>query len=570
MATGGFVYNEGIERRVRLQALLIDEGTTLLRKTFDKKVLKVNPQGLKDLLLKKKTQLKNLYEDQKKILYPTATGAVDSSTDFDITLLTNLLRQLCGMTAPASWGKPPKPPVGDTSDVAWIMRLQQFRNKVYGHIARTAMSETEFGQQWDELSKILIGLGGDPNTVSQRKTQPISRDKAQVYLKKVEELHRHLVEETKENIQEHTEVLSHKIDNMGQAILDKMDHKVKDDTSWMAMRPCKFIAVAVVILLISCLIVYPWTKQETSFMDAFPRHMETFVGREDIFSNIDACLAQNKTCLIKGLGGVGKTTVAIEYGHRRSQRYPGGVFWVNLASKGDLCASISQYGSSFSDRADLSCEFVKKHLKKYLKESEHWLLVADGFNGTMKELDSLLPHKLTVTMNILLTSQENQMLDRKPIPVVNIPPFSDNEAQALFNKTVRPYSSKDDRKQLKSLSRSLGNHPLALQLAYAYMRVTECTVKDYHDKFIEGNATDKVKLLDRAKNVQDVDKTIQETFEITFQHISQLPSYAVKLLNMTSFMGPICIPCPEPNNQNFAKLLTTSGTLDRLEVSFIA
>ncbi|XP_078606587.1 uncharacterized protein LOC144879219 [Branchiostoma floridae x Branchiostoma japonicum] len=64
----------------------------------------------------------------------------------------------------------------------------------------------------------------------------------------------------------------------------------------------------------------------------------------DVFEKIDACLEQNQTCLIKGLGGVGKTSLAIEYGHRRAERYPGGVFWVRLASKGDLCASISQYG----------------------------------------------------------------------------------------------------------------------------------------------------------------------------------------------------------------------------------
>ncbi|CAH1267189.1 Hypp3708 [Branchiostoma lanceolatum] len=69
----------------------------------------------------------------------------------------------------------------------------------------------------------------------------------------------------------------------------------------------------------------------TPSMALFPRRLRTFVGREDVFSDIDACLKQNQTCLIKGLGGVGKTTLAIEYGHRRADWYPGGVFWVRQA-----------------------------------------------------------------------------------------------------------------------------------------------------------------------------------------------------------------------------------------------
>ncbi|CAH1232958.1 Hypp549 [Branchiostoma lanceolatum] len=70
---------------------------------------------------------------------------------------------------------------------------------------------------------------------------------------------------------------------------------------------------------------------QTPLMVVFPRRMKTFVGRKDVFRKIDACLEQNQTCLIKGLGGVGKTSLAIEYGHRRAGSYPGGVFWVRLA-----------------------------------------------------------------------------------------------------------------------------------------------------------------------------------------------------------------------------------------------
>eukprot|EP00058_Branchiostoma_floridae_P022280 XP_002607770.1 hypothetical protein BRAFLDRAFT_82781 [Branchiostoma floridae] len=165
---------------------------------------------------------------------------------------------------------------------------------------------------------------------------------------------------------------------------------------------------------------------ETPLLTVFPRRLKTFVGREGFFNNFDACLEQNRTCLIKGLGGVGKTSLAVEYGHRRVERYPGGVFWVRLASKGDLCASISQYGMYVSSHEkgsmycsdDLSCESVKTHFRKHLTNSEHWILVADeAVRETMKDLESLLPHTLTSAMHVLLTSNEYQRLDMERIAV---------------------------------------------------------------------------------------------------------------------------------------------------------
>ncbi|CAH1266223.1 Hypp3326 [Branchiostoma lanceolatum] len=297
MAPGVFEYTEDMQNGLKLIALLIDVGTPLLRTTFDKEVLKVNTGGLEDLLLKKKSQLKGFYDDQKKKLYPSATRAADSSDDFDITLLCNLLTKLCGMRLP------PKPKPGDTWDnttEAWIKRLQLFRNGVYGHIPSTTLSETEFDKQWDELTEILEGLGGDQDTISQRKTQPISRDKAQVYLQKFEELNRQAINEITDAVDAKGEEVKEEIGNATEAILTRMEELSINSQARDA---------------------------ETPFMDAFPRHMETFVGREDVFGDIDACLEENKTCLIKGLGGIGKTSLAIEYGHRRAERYTEPKVW---------------------------------------------------------------------------------------------------------------------------------------------------------------------------------------------------------------------------------------------------
>eukprot|EP00058_Branchiostoma_floridae_P006373 XP_002591861.1 hypothetical protein BRAFLDRAFT_89374 [Branchiostoma floridae] len=123
------------------------------------------------------------------------------------------------------------------------------------------------------------------------------------------------------------------------ALLDKL----LDVTKW-SMKRLGAVSMLLTTLMICAWIVtvyYTDGMNDTPFMVFFPRRMKTFVGREDVFGKIDACLEQNRTCLIRGLGGVGKTSLAIEYGHRRAERYPGGVFWVSAAMLGmsDVTAS---------------------------------------------------------------------------------------------------------------------------------------------------------------------------------------------------------------------------------------
>ena len=100
----------------KLTRLLIDGGTTVLRKIFDGHH---PPANLAADLNANKTILTNLLK--KKILhkplwnklFPPGGVAPDSKT-FDITLLFLLLTKICGLTPPPS-GWHTKPPPSDTS-----------------------------------------------------------------------------------------------------------------------------------------------------------------------------------------------------------------------------------------------------------------------------------------------------------------------------------------------------------------------------------------------------------------------------------------------------------------------
>ena len=156
----------------KLTRLLIDGGTTVLRKIFDGHH---PPANLAADLNANKTILTNLLK--KKILhkplwnklFPPGGVAPDSKT-FDITLLFLLLTKICGLTPPPS-GWHTKPPPSDTSREGNLARVKFYRNVLYGHVTTTGVDTLTFSALWTEISGVLVSLGLDQAEVDSLKAE---------------------------------------------------------------------------------------------------------------------------------------------------------------------------------------------------------------------------------------------------------------------------------------------------------------------------------------------------------------------------------------------------------------
>ena len=115
----------------RVCQLLVDKGSDALRAALHETH---PPSTLSAVLNTKKSVLQKirLTPPQLNLLFPKS-GMPDSK-NFDVTLLTILLRNICGLY-PQTTGWNAMPSVGDTSKSADIVRIKLFRNQVYGHIA---------------------------------------------------------------------------------------------------------------------------------------------------------------------------------------------------------------------------------------------------------------------------------------------------------------------------------------------------------------------------------------------------------------------------------------------------
>ena len=160
-ATPTFSSTKETTNYARLCRLIVDVGTQVFRDTFDAihaptnlhKVLAGNKATIQTLRTKRVINV-----NQWGKLFPAISTSV-SSAHFDITLLMVLLRNLCGLTSPATgWDK--LPAVTDVSREADIARVKYYRNTVYGHAECASVDDAAFNAYWGDIRDTLVRLGG--------------------------------------------------------------------------------------------------------------------------------------------------------------------------------------------------------------------------------------------------------------------------------------------------------------------------------------------------------------------------------------------------------------------------
>ena len=170
----------------RLSRLLVDKGCEALRKTFDS----INPPAsLTTVLNAKKRTLLRLPKGiisvfQWDLLFPLS-GNAPHSKNFDITLLTVLLRNICGLHPPGT-GWNTMPSNGDNSPAANITRIKILRNKVYAHVSLTEIDNATFENLWQDVSNALIALKIPLKEIDDLKICPLSLEE-EMYKQRLKE-----------------------------------------------------------------------------------------------------------------------------------------------------------------------------------------------------------------------------------------------------------------------------------------------------------------------------------------------------------------------------------------------
>ncbi|MCC2666890.1 MAG: Kinesin light chain, partial [Gammaproteobacteria bacterium] len=174
--------------------------------------------------------------------------------------------------------------------------------------------------------------------------------------------------------------------------------------------------------------------------------------------------------VIQGMGGVGKTQLAILYANRQ-RREKEFVRWM-LSDKEHLETEWQCLGELMGlDLKGHAIEEQHRAIQEALSQRPNWLLVLDNVENKAA-LNGLLPPRLLSTQQVLITTRSQQWGND---PVLALPPFTPDECQIYCETRLAPAECIG----VEELTQELGALPLAIAHAIAYMQKNERSVKSY-------------------------------------------------------------------------------------------
>jgi hypothetical protein len=253
-------------------------------------------------------------------------------------------------------------------------------------------------------------------------------------------------------------------------------------------------------------------------------------GRDMLLRELDARLAGGpgpRLVALCGLGGAGKTSVAVEYTHRHLTEFE--VCWqfsaedpVVLAA--EFAALAAQLGARSADDARDPVASVHAVLAR---AEARWLLVFDNAVDRVS-VEAFVPP--AGDGRVLVTTQSQHWLPGQAfdVPVLD----TDVAADFLADRTGDP-----DRTAAIELAEGLGGLPLALEQAASYMQATGTTLTRYLVLFRERQA-DLLVRGEAAGHPADVAATLG----LALSRLAVEAPATAGLLRLLAFLAPEPVP----------------------------
>jgi len=260
------------------------------------------------------------------------------------------------------------------------------------------------------------------------------------------------------------------------------------------------------------------------------RRNPNFTGREPLLADLRTALTSGQpaalTQAISGLGGVGKTQLALEYAYRHTADYAV-VWWVRAEEPAALSADFAALAGPLNlpEKEATEQPVVVGAARRWLEHNNGWLLVFDNAPDPAA-LRDFLPQG--GAGHVLITSRYPAW--RGVASPLSVRVLDRAESVAFLLRRT----GQTDQAAAGVLAGELGDLPLALEQAGAYIEATGRALADYLNLFRQRQGD----LLSRGQPSTDYPSTVATTWEISFQQIQQTSPAGADLLNLCAFLAP--------------------------------
>ena len=263
-------------------------------------------------------------------------------------------------------------------------------------------------------------------------------------------------------------------------------------------------------------------------------HLLDFADRVDELARLHALLTgeQAAPVVLHGLGGVGKSQLAVEYAHTHRDELT--VVWTARADdQSVLAADLAALGvvTGAADPTEANIEIQLAAARGWLASHPGWLVIVDNVDdpAVLPAVYRMLPGgrlgRVIVTSRISAWPGRYHRLEVTALD-------TDPAARLLLNS-----AADTDEQAARMLADDLGGLPLALQQAASYCQQNGKTLASYLALFRD---TKKQGRLLAAGH--DGDQTIATTWAVSIDQVRHSNPPAAALLGVLAYLAPEAIP----------------------------
>ncbi|PVH90952.1 putative kinesin light chain [Periconia macrospinosa] len=286
-----------------------------------------------------------------------------------------------------------------------------------------------------------------------------------------------------------------------------------------------------------------------------------FVGRDSLLVKLEEGLL-NTGCFSKfaafGLGGIGKTQVAIELAYRIRKKLPAcSVFWVPSADQKAFEGAYRDIGQKLAlSGMDNGETDIKKLVKQHLSQATvgQWLMIFDNADDKDVWFSKTSTHPLVDFVPVssrgcaLLTTRNEQVaINFAHKNIIKVDEMDVDTSKQMLRKLLLREETVDDCVTTERLLDKLSFIPLAVAQAAAFLN-------EYHHeagiaKYLSLlNNTDEDLIKELTKDFQDdwryrdQENAVAATWLVSFRNIKKCNPLAADYLSLMSCVNPKNIP----------------------------